>query len=138
MFEPPRGIRVCHMLWLFVVVAPAYAHPAHETNAEMVWNAKTRSLEVALQLRGIDLEAALTKKRSRKVDLDATRDVDARIQEYIASAFTVRLQAGQSVRPKYVGKNIEARRVWLYFEFPIGHGNPVWSYHYKSISLWNA
>ena len=42
----------------------ATAHPAHETNAELVWNATSKSLEVALKLRGIDLEAALTTKGS--------------------------------------------------------------------------
>lgn len=124
MLEPPTGIRVYHILWLFVVVAPAYAHPAHETNAEMVWNSKTRSLEVALQLRGIDLEAALTKKCSKKVDLDTTLDVDARIQEYIASVFTVRSPTGRPVRLKYAGKTIDEWRVWLYFEFPLGTEDP--------------
>ena len=124
MFDSPKSIRVCHLLWMFVVVAPAYAHPAHETNAEMVWNAKTRSLEVALQVRGIDLEGALKKKSSQKVDLDVTPDVDARIQEYIANAFTVRTQAGQRVPLRFVGKSIEARRVWLYFEFPLDREDP--------------
>ena len=112
------------LLWLFVFATPALAHPAHETNAEMVWNAKTRSLEVAMQLRGTDLEAALTKEGSKRVDLDATPDVDERIQEYIATNFTVRSQTGQSVRSEYVGKSTEARRVWLYFEFPLGTEDP--------------
>ena len=124
MLDLPKGIRVCHLLWLFVVIAPAYAHPAHETNAEMVWNAKTRSLEVALLLRGVDLESALTKKGSKKVDLDATPDVDGRIQDYIARAFTVRSPTGQSVHPKYLGKSLEVGRVWLYFEFPLGTEDP--------------
>lgn len=125
MCDSRKGIRPSCLLWLFVVVAPAYAHPAHETNAEMVWNPKTKSLEVALQLRGTDLETALTRKDSKKVDLDATPDVDVRIQEYIANTFTVRSQAGRSVRPRFVGKSIEARRVWLYFEFPLGTEDPI-------------
>ena len=120
MFDSPRGIRVCSLLWLLVTVAPVCAHPAHETNAEMVWNPTTKSLEVALQLRGIDLEAALTKKGSKKVDLDATSDVDARIQEYIAESFKVHSKIGLPIKPKYAGKSIESRRVWLYFEFPLG------------------
>ena len=119
-----NGVLVPCLLWSFFALGHANAHPAHETNAEMVWNAKAMSLEVALQLRGIDLEAALTKKGSRKVDLDSTPDVDARIQEYLAKAFEVRSHAGQSVRPKYAGKSIESRRVWLYFEFPLGTGDP--------------
>ena len=112
------------ILCLFLFATPALAHPAHETNAEMVWNAKTNSLEVALQLRGIDLEAALTTKGSKKVDLDSTPHVDERIEAYIADAFVVRSKAGQSVKPKYAGKTIEERTVWLYFEFPLGVGTP--------------
>ena len=124
MYGALKHICVALFLWLFLARAAAYAHPAHETNAEMVWNSRTRSLEVALQLRGVDLEAALTKKGARKVNLDDTPDVDARIREYIENVFEVRSQAGQPVPPKYAGKDIEAQRVWLYFEFPLRTDSP--------------
>ena len=121
----PLGIG--YFLFSLFLSTPAVAHPAHETNAEMVWNAKTRSLEVALQLRGIDLEAALSRKDAKKVDLDATPDVDARIQAYITKAFTVRSPAGHPVDPHYIGKNSEERSVWLYFEFPLHTQHPFGS-----------
>ena len=125
-FHYPVGyVSLAYVFCMLLVAAPTYAHPAHETNAEMVWNAKTKSLEVALQLRGIDLEAALTKKGAKKVDLDSTPDVDARIREYIANTFTVRSQTGKPIRSKYAGKMIEEQRVWLYFEFPLGTETPV-------------
>lgn len=120
-----KAIHIGHLMWLLVAAAPASAHPAHETNAEMVWNAENRSLEVSLQLRGIDLEAALTKKGAKKVDLDHTPNVDARIQEYIAKAFQVRTSAGKVVQHRYAGKLIEARKVWLHFEFRLDTDDPL-------------
>ena len=104
--------------------APSFAHPAHETNAEMVWNANTMSLEVALKLRGIDLEAALTAKGSKRVDLEATNDVDARIERYLNRTFTVQKPDGSRAQLKYLGKAVTAREVWLYFEFPLGLDSP--------------
>lgn len=128
-----RDIRVFRVSWLFVWLticllmteAPAHAHPAHETNAEMVWNANSKSLEVALQLRGVDLEAALTRKGSKRVNLDAVSDLDARIEAYIAKSFTVHSKAGRPIKAKYAGKSIEPKRVWLYFEFPLDTDDPT-------------
>ena len=123
----PDRFRLVYFLFLFLAGTPALAHPAHETNAEMVWNSKTKSLEVALQMRGIDLEAALTKEGAKKVDLDTTPEVDDRIRQYIETVFTVQTKAGQPVRSKYAGKKIEERTVWLYFEFPLGSETPFGS-----------
>lgn len=124
MLRPSGFYNGCLCFCLLTLASAACAHPAHETNAEMIWNAKTKSLEVALQIRGVDLEAALTKKGEKKVDLEATRDIDALIDDYISDAFRLRTQGGQRVRLEFAGKTIEARTVWLYFEFPLGTDSP--------------
>ncbi|MEM6329873.1 MAG: DUF6702 family protein, partial [Planctomycetota bacterium] len=90
----------------------------------MVWNARTRSLEVALQLRGTDLEAALRNGGAQVTDLDAGTAVDESIRAYIDGAFTVRSPAGDPVACRYAGKSVKPRRVWLYFDFPLATSEP--------------
>ena len=58
---------------------PAAAHPVHATFSEAVWNPKTRSIEVALRIRSVDLEKTLSQGQSKAVDLKKTSGVDARI-----------------------------------------------------------
>lgn len=102
----------------------ATAHPAHETNAELVWNATSKSLEVALKLRGIDLEAALTTKGSKRVDLESTEGVDAQIEQYLNRCFKIQAPDGSFAPLQFAGKDVTAREVWLYFQFPLTTDSP--------------
>ena len=98
----------------------AGAHPVHATFAEAVWNPKTRSVEVALRVRGLDLETALAKACGSPVDLDKTENVDGMISEYLCKTFTVAMPDGSTLMPKWSTKDVGLRNTWLYFEFPLG------------------
>lgn len=103
----------------------AVAHPAHETNAELVWNASSKSLEVALKLRGVDLEAALTTGDAKRVDLESTENVDGQIERYLSLRFKVQAPDGSYAPLQYAGKDVTPREVWLYFQFPLNAESPI-------------
>lgn len=104
------------------LVATAGAHPVHATFAEAVWNPKTKSVEVALRVRGLDLEEALSKGREKRVDLDKTEGIDRLIGAYLDKNFTVAHPDGTVLKPKWSDKEVGIKNTWLYFEFPFGEG----------------
>lgn len=117
---PPRKNSILALLALLLAWAPSLcAHPVHATFAEAVWNPKTRSIEVALRVRGIDLESALSKGREKKVDLDKTEGIDALIGAYLNKNFHVKLPDGTVLEPKWSDKDAGITNCWLYFEFPL-------------------
>ena len=100
---------------------PAFAHPYHASYAEVELNAETGKLEVALKLPTLDLERALSSV-SKKIDLDA-EEADGAILTYLQSSFRVTCgEAGEPGELIWVGKEIEARASWLYFEVPVSQG----------------
>ena len=73
------ALLTAYFCFLASVAHLAFAHPVHATFAEAVWNPKARSIEVALRVRGIDLEEALSKGLKLKVDLEKTKHIDKTI-----------------------------------------------------------
>ena len=122
------------------LIEPAVAsHPFHVTTAEARWNQESGRLEISVRCHPIDLENALRKMTGKQVDLDKTPEVDSLITEYLNQNFILRdpakkakevadLKVKQPVeeakveaqpgRAKlhWVGKEIDAKWAWLYFE----------------------
>ena len=101
------------------LIAGTKAHPVHATFAEAVWNPKTHAIEVALRVRGLDLEDALSKGREKRVDLDKTEGVDALIRSYLDKKFTLKRPDGSVLKPLWSDKEVGLTNTWLYFSFPL-------------------
>jgi hypothetical protein len=112
------GIIAC----LLLAALPTRAHPVHATFSEAVWNPKTRSIEVALRIRSVDLEKTLSKGRGKAIDLKKSGGVDSLIQAYLGKAFTIILPDRKQLKPKWSGKEVGLVNTWLYFEFPLKNG----------------
>ena len=110
------------LAWISAAPDFVHAHPFHVTIAEAEHNVSAKTLEVALRVNSVDLEAILSKRTNRKVDLDETKDVDAMIVSYLNEAFRIETAAKAPVKLKWVGKETEVKTAWLYFEFPVADG----------------
>lgn len=111
---------------MLATAVPALAHPVHATFAEAVWNPKTHAIEVALRVRGLDLEDALSKGQEKRIDLDKTDGVDALIRSYLDKNFTLKLQDGSVVKPVWSDREVGLTNTWIYFSFPLGEkGKPA-------------
>jgi len=110
-------------LSLLLVASVAQAHPFHVSYAQVEFNRKSNSIEVALHTHAIDLERVLREVSGKKVDLDRTKDVDRLIQNYLKKVFLVR-QAGKKkpLAIKWIGKETTIKSSWLYFEVLIPKG----------------
>ena len=107
---------------LLVTAVTARAHPVHATFSEARWNPKSKSIEVALRVRCVDLEKTLSRGRIKAIDLKKSSGVDSLIQTYLEKTFTLTLPDKKILKPKWSDKEIGLINTWLYFEFPLGNG----------------
>lgn len=95
------------------------SHPFHVSVAEIEYNAKSKKLECALRIWPEDLEKALNKRSNEKVDLDSTEDIDERIFKYMNAK--IKISSGEKASKLiWVGKELEIKQGWLYFEVETG------------------
>ncbi len=110
------------LLALGLVPSAWAAHPWHSTFAEVELNAKTGKLEVALRVAPIQLEEALRRFHRQHVVLEKTEGIDRLIAEYLVKTFQVKTAQGKPAAIEWVGKEIDIKAVWLYFEMPLPGG----------------
>ena len=98
------------------------AHPNHDAIAEMDWNPKTRSLEVALQVNARQLERVLSENR-KAVDLDEQDPATEKLlKAFVEKHVRLTGKDGRAVQLTWVGADIKVRSAWLYFEFILPKG----------------
>ena len=113
----------------FVLAAALAVHPQHVTLMDAAWNEKSRSLEVTLSLTAAQLEAAVEAHARADVDLEDDA-ANPRIAAWLADRafFLPAAKPGEKegdrepVEIKYVGREIEAGRAYVYFEVPLPGG----------------
>jgi ribosomal protein L23 len=107
---------------LSLFCTPAMTHPYHVTMAEAEWNKKTGALEIGLKLRPEDLERALSAGHKKRITLDKTAKYDKILAAYLAKHFLVKDSSGKTQALKFVGKELNLKSLWLYFEVPLKSG----------------
>ena len=127
-------------LGLLVLACPSVClgHPFHISLAEVEYNAASQRLEVSLKLHASDLERALQRARGRKVDIEA-EDIGKEVEAYLDGHFYLvtsdalarreedsSLEAGEDPiarsKSRWVGKELQATWIWLYFELELPAG----------------
>lgn len=110
--------------WIGVVgAATGAAHPFHVTLAEAEYNVESGRLEVALRIYNpADLERVLGLIAGHRVDLEATPGVDRLIRDYLERQFVVESPDGRPAGLTWVGKEVDLKTAWLYFEVDLPDG----------------
>ncbi|HMV85578.1 MAG TPA: hypothetical protein PLD20_22655 [Blastocatellia bacterium] len=103
------------------------AHKVHVSVAQMDYNAKAQSAEIAIRVFADDLETALSQHTKRAVKLDpATAGKDKQVADtvmaYLRGAFELKSKAGRPVRLDWVGMEYQANMFWLYVEGKLPSG----------------
>lgn len=98
------------------------AHPFHVSIAEVKYNGESKSLEIALRVHPTDLETMLRQRTDKPIDLDTTENVDELILDYLTDVFAVKPAKGDTAKFKWVGKQVDVKHAWLFFECPLPDG----------------
>lgn len=97
--------------------------------AEVDWNAKAKTLEVALHLTPRDLETALTTHSGQSVRLDKAEDLDLLIEAWLKDRLHLEGKENAKAATTWIGKEIALRDVWIYFQFEGVQSLEDWKLH---------
>ena len=114
------GLMLCGCL------APAWGHPDANTIAEGRYDRSLGVLEVSIRVYPEMLERALVRESGRAIRLEESSSVDRWIERYLSRTIAIGrgMKGTPGERPtvttiRWVGMELSAKEVWLYFEIPI-------------------
>lgn len=114
------------MLWISLLLLSTFSpsapsmHPFHVTVAEMEYNPRSKCLEIALRVWPEDLEKALSMQSGKKIDLDTHQKIDTLIFDYLKKKIQIQAPDRKNCKLTWVGKELEIKQAWLYFEVETG------------------
>lgn len=93
------------------MVSSVAAHPLHQASAEAHYNEAAKTLEVSMALYVNDLEATLTQRAGRAVNLATTqaKELDGMLAALLKDTFVLTNPAGSALTLTWVGRQME---VW--------------------------
>lgn len=94
-------------------------HSVATTQLEAELDAESGLLEVALHLSPNDLETCLSGMLGRAVRLDKEENLDNLIAQYVQAHLSITNSKDQSAPFTWVGKELELRDVWIFFELDV-------------------
>lgn len=95
-----------------------FLHPYYVSVTELKHNPKAQLLEISSRINAEDLENALRKLKSEKLDIlnpKSKDEVNVLIAQYIPQHLKIRVN-NKAVRLVYLGYEIESEALWCYFE----------------------
>ena len=109
------------LLFSILLTAPfnAAAHPYHVSIAEVKYNAKAQSLEIALKIFTDDLEKTLSEKAGKPVVLTSDGAVVKMLEAYFQKNFQVTLPQNQVALSRSFGFEKEDDAHWFYLDIPL-------------------
>ena len=110
------------VLVALVACVPVSAHKFHASLAEVDYNAKSGSAEIAIRMFVDDLEDAVSRSAGRRVRIDTTADFDRYALAYVQSALKITDRDGHELQLAWVGKDASVDEVWVYVEAPAPSG----------------
>jgi len=106
------------VLLTLLLALPSW-HRVATTQLEMQLDAESGVLEIALHISPNDLETCLTQTQGRPIRLEREKKIDALIASYVEEHFFLTNAKGEVIDFTWVGKEIELRDVWIYFELDV-------------------
>ncbi|MFC5272240.1 DUF6702 family protein [Adhaeribacter terreus] len=104
---------------LFAAFSNAEAHLYHISIAEIKYNAKTQSLEIALKVFTDDLEKTLSFAAQKPVTLQQTAEVKKQLETYLKKNLRLENAAKQTYQQRFLGFETEADAQWLFLEIAV-------------------
>lgn len=110
---------------LMVSIGSFWAHPIHLTLSEVVYDEKTKSMQVTHKIFMDDLETHIEeslKAKGKEVNLKLGTpqehpEADRYLAEYLAAHFKLLIN-GKAYKANFLGKEYEDVACWLYVEIP--------------------
>jgi hypothetical protein len=110
--------RTASAVLLLLTPLVALAHTFHQSMCEINHNTAAKTYEVIVQIHIDDLEAWLTLKQDRQIDLGAMEDTRPLVEPYVRGVFALLNGDGREVALRWIGAEVGRHFVEVYLEAP--------------------
>lgn len=96
-------------------------HKFHATIAQLEYNAKEQSVEAVIRFFADDFETAISQHAKREIKFNTPQALKDRanteaVFSYVRDRFELKGKNGNPVKLAWVGMELQAEMVWVYFE----------------------
>lgn len=98
------------------IFPPGLPHTYHTSLTRINYNAKTKLVEISLQLYTHDLTPTLERRHKAPVDYEKSADIDRLIFAYLNEKFVLTDKNGAAQKLVWVGKEVKADTIYVYVE----------------------
>lgn len=100
------------------VASAKNAHRFHSSLTTIDYDSDKKNIKITIQLIAHDVLEVFDEITRKSLELDSSQEVDGLLQKYIAEHFVMQNKNGGKLDIKWVGKEIELERVFVYLEMP--------------------
>jgi len=108
-------IRITLGMMLVLAAAQVAAHPFHESQAEIDYRDGCSCLEITLQVKPEEMEAALVRSRAPRLPLEDAR-MQQPLKDYVLQRFVLIDAAQKVIELQWVGLEINSLGAWIYLQ----------------------
>ncbi len=94
------------------------AHRFHSSLTRIDYDADEKNIKIAVQLITHDVLEVFEKIAGKSVELENSKEIDGLIQKYLAENFVLQDKNGKTLNIKWVGKETDFDRIFVYLEIP--------------------
>ena len=92
------------------------AHRFHSSLTTIDYDADEKNIKITIQLIAHDVSEVFDGFAKKSLELETSSEFDERLQKYLAEHFILQNKNGKTLKMKWVGKEIELDRVFVYLE----------------------
>lgn len=96
----------------------ANAHRFHSSLTRIDYDSNEKNIKITIQLIAHDVLEVFDEIRQKSLKLESSKEVDDLLKKYLAEHFILQNKSGEKLDFKWVGKEIELERVFIYLEIP--------------------
>ena len=110
------AIRILSLVLIVVALAAGVsAHRYHTSVTRLEYNTDQHLVEITVQTFADDVEATLSKRNGRSVQLDSSAKTNALLLEYLRNVIALK-KGDAELELKWIGMELKGRSVWFYLE----------------------
>lgn len=107
-----------------VLAGPARAHEQRLAATQIIFNARTGTMDIMHRFSLHDAEHAVSQRDGLRVDLIGDADAQADFALYVAERFKISLADGTALELNLLGAEVEDGAIWIYQDAPLPAEQP--------------
>ena len=100
------------------IVSAKNAHRFHSSLTKIDYDSDEKNIKITIQLIAHDVLEVFDQITKKSLELESSPEIDEILKTYLAEYFQMQSKSGEKLEIKWVGKEVELERIFVYLEIP--------------------